>query len=77
RSHHGYRNHVNVDRKHKPARRHAGNKVFYFEVDTLFLRHPDVAEALATGAHDTLLGGAIHLLIVPRPHRVPEDLWDT
>jgi acyl-CoA synthetase (AMP-forming)/AMP-acid ligase II len=45
----------------------AGNKVSPLEVERVFLEHPDVAEALATGLPDPRLGEAIHLLIVPAP----------
>ena len=45
----------------------AGNKVSPLEVERVFLEHPAVAEALATGLPDMRLGEAIHLLIVPTP----------
>jgi long-chain acyl-CoA synthetase len=43
----------------------AGNKVSPLEVERAYLDHPEIAEALATGLPDPLLGEAIHLLVVP------------
>ena len=43
----------------------AGNKVSPLEVERVFLEHPEIQEALATGLPDPRLGEAIHLLIVP------------
>ena len=48
-----------------------GNKVSPLEVERLYLEHPDVGNALATGVGDERLGEAIHVLIVPRPGAAP------
>jgi len=50
----------------------AGNKVSPFEIETLFLQHPSVSDVLATGAHDTRLGEAIHLLVIPQVGENPQ-----
>jgi len=49
----------------------AGNKISPIEVERAFLDHPEIAEALATGLPDPLLGEAIHLLVVPVPGASP------
>jgi long-chain acyl-CoA synthetase len=49
----------------------AGNKVSPIEVERIFLAHPQIAEALATGLPDERLGEAIHLLVVPLPGTDP------
>ncbi len=49
-----------------------GNKISPIEVERVFLSHPKVAEALATGLPDPLLGEAIHLLVVPSPGALPK-----
>lgn len=53
-----------------------GNKISPLEVERLYLEHPDVGAALATGVGDERLGEAIHVLIVPLPGAAPaaEDL---
>jgi acyl-CoA synthetase (AMP-forming)/AMP-acid ligase II len=48
-----------------------GNKVAPLEVERVFLDHPDVAQALATGVPDAHLGEAVHLLIVPKDGCTP------
>ena len=50
----------------------AGNKVSPLEVERVFLEHPEVREALATGLPDARLGEAVHLLIVPAPGASPK-----
>jgi len=42
------------------------NKVSPLEIEHAVGAHPDVAEALACGVPDAVLGERIHLLIVPR-----------
>ena len=49
-----------------------GNKISPLELERLYLEHPDVGNALATGVGDERLGEAIHVLIVPRPGAAPE-----
>jgi acyl-CoA synthetase (AMP-forming)/AMP-acid ligase II len=49
----------------------AGNKVAPLEVERVYLDHPEIAEALATGVPDPLLGEAIHLLVVPAAGAAP------
>ena len=49
----------------------AGNKISPIEIERVFLDHPEIAEALATGLPDPRLGEAIHLLVVPAPGRTP------
>lgn len=44
----------------------SGNKIAPLEVETVFLRHADIADALATGVTDPDCGEATHLAIVPR-----------
>ena len=46
-----------------------GNKVAPLEIERVFLDHPDVAEALATGVPNARLGEAVHILIVPKSGR--------
>ncbi len=48
-----------------------GNKISPLEVERLYLEHPDVGDALATGVSDERLGEAIHVLIVPQPGAAP------
>ena len=48
-----------------------GHKISPLEVERLYLEHPDVGNALATGVADERLGEAIHVLIVPRPGAAP------
>ena len=38
-------------------------------VERVFLEHPDVCEALATGVPDELRGEAVHLLVVAGPNK--------
>ena len=49
-----------------------GHKISPLEVERLYLEHPDVGNALATGVGDERLGEAIHVLIVPHPGTAPE-----
>ena len=49
-----------------------GNKISPLEVERLYLEHPEVGNALATGVGDARLGEAIHLLVVPRPGAAPD-----
>ena len=53
-----------------------GHKISPLELERLYLEHPDVGTALATGVGHERLGEAIHVLIVPRPGAAPaaEDL---
>ena len=44
----------------------AGHKISPIDVERVFLGHPDISEALATGIQDETHGEAIHLLVVPR-----------
>ncbi len=44
----------------------AANKISPLEIEQVFLKHPAVAEAMATGIPDSLIGERIHILIVPR-----------
>ena len=48
-----------------------GHKISPLEVERLYLEHPDVGGALATGVGDARLGEAIHVLIVPLPGAAP------
>ena len=48
-----------------------GHKISPLEVERLYLEHPDVGTALATGVGDARLGEAIHVLIVPLPGAAP------
>ena len=48
-----------------------GHKISPLEVERLYLEHPDVGGALATGVGDARLGEAIHVLIVPLPGTAP------
>ena len=48
-----------------------GHKISPLEVERLYLEHPDVGNALATGVADERLGEAIHVLIVPLPGAAP------
>ena len=48
-----------------------GAKISPLELERLYLDHPDVGGALATGVSDERLGEAIHVLIVPRPGAAP------
>ena len=48
-----------------------GHKISPLEVERLYLDHPDVGNALATGVDDERLGEAIHVLIVPLPGAAP------
>lgn len=41
-----------------------GNKIAPLEVERVFLEHPDIAAALATGVADPLKGEALHLMVV-------------
>ncbi|MCP5150726.1 MAG: long-chain fatty acid--CoA ligase [Ectothiorhodospiraceae bacterium] len=50
----------------------AGNKVAPLEVERVFLEHPEIEAALATGMPDPRLGEAVHLLIVPRAGASPD-----
>ncbi|HLJ62631.1 MAG TPA: fatty acid--CoA ligase family protein [Stellaceae bacterium] len=43
----------------------AGNKIAPLEIERVFLDHPGITAALATGLPDERLGEAIHLLVVP------------
>ena len=48
-----------------------GHKISPLEVERLYVDHPDVGNALATGVADARLGEAIHVLIVPFPGAAP------
>ena len=48
-----------------------GHKISPLEVERLYLDHPDVGNALATGVDDERLGEAIHVLVVPLPGTAP------
>ena len=48
-----------------------GHKISPLEVERLYLEHPDVGNALATGVGDARLGESIHVLIVPLPGAAP------
>ena len=50
-----------------------GNKVAPLEIEQAFAAHPAVAETLATGVPDALLGERIHLLVVARPGASPAE----
>ena len=41
-----------------------GNKVAPLEVERVFLEHPEIAAALATGVEDPLKGETLHLMVV-------------
>jgi acyl-CoA synthetase (AMP-forming)/AMP-acid ligase II len=54
----------------------AGNKISPLEIESLFLSHPAVGAAIATGVADDRLGEAVHLLVIPRDGTIidPEAL---
>lgn len=49
-----------------------GNKVSPIEVESVFLDHPDISAAAATGLYDEALGERIHLVLVPKVGRTLE-----
>jgi malonyl-CoA/methylmalonyl-CoA synthetase len=50
----------------------AGNKVAPMEVERVFLGHPEIEAALATGLPDERVGEAVHLLVVPTAGTAPD-----
>ena len=46
-----------------------GNKISPIEIDNLFLRHDDVAAAMAVSLADPLRGEALHVLVVAKDNR--------
>ena len=51
----------------------AANKISPLEIEQVFLKHPDVAEAMVTGIPDPLIGERIHILIIPRTAAAPSE----
>jgi acyl-CoA synthetase (AMP-forming)/AMP-acid ligase II len=55
---------VQVIGRRKDIINRGGNKISPLEVERVFLEHPEIAAALATGIEDPLKGEAFHLMVV-------------
>jgi acetyl-CoA synthetase len=55
----------------------AGYRIGPFEVESVLVEHPDVAEAAVVGKPDPIRGEAIHAFVVLRPGREPSETLAT